>query len=182
MPRRRMIGPDFWNDHHVGTLSRDERVFLLGCVGNADDEGRLIGHAAYLKAGIFMYDDDLTTTQVQEMKQGCLDKMASWPITHPYRLTPYQNSNEEYLFFPNWGEHQKPSHPAKSKLPAPSLETLPIFSQQSHEEVPKDSRESPSQDRLGQSSLGKVSLGKVSAVPEDFTRYLSKEPRLKSGL
>ncbi len=178
MPRRRMIDPLLWDDHYIGTLSRDDRLFIIGCIGNADDEGRLKGHAAYLKAAIFMYDDDFTTTQVQDIKQSCLDKMAAWPKTHPLLLVPYQNSNEDYLFFPNWADTQKPSHPSKSKLPVPPPETLPLFSSKPLETIQSAASESPSQVRLGQSSLGKVSIGKGSVVPEDFTKYLDNEKDL----
>ncbi len=119
MPRRRMIDPLLWDDHYIGTLSRDERLFLIGCIGNADDEGRLKGHAAYLKAAVFMYDDDYTIAKAQEIKQSCLDKMQTWPANHPYRMVLYSNSNEDYIYFAQWYAHQAPSHPQPSKLPAP---------------------------------------------------------------
>lgn len=41
MPRRRMLDPSFFEDTDVARLTRDERPFLLGCIRNADDEGRL---------------------------------------------------------------------------------------------------------------------------------------------
>lgn len=178
MPRRRMIDPTFWDDHHIAALSRDERLLLLGSQSNADDDGRLKGHPAYLKAAIFMYDDDISTTQTGALLQSCLEKMSMWPKTHPLLLVPYQNANEQYLCFPNWGQTQKPSHPTKSKLPEPPLETLPIFSERSQEEEQKESRDAPSQSRSGQSSLGKVSIGQFSGVQEDFTKFLSTEKDL----
>ena len=178
MPRRRMLDPSFWDDHHIAALSRDERLLLLGCQSNADDDGRLKGHPAYLKAAMFMYDDDVSITQAGTLLQGCLEKMSTWPKSHPLLLVLYQNANEQYLYFPSWAQTQKPSHPTKSKLPQPPLETLPIFSEKSQEEEQKESRDTPSQSRLGQSSLGKVSLGKGSAVQEDFTKLLNNEKDL----
>lgn len=182
MPRRRMIDPDFWKDHCIAALTRDERLFLIGCMNNADDDGRLEGHAAYLKAAIFMYDNDLPTTKVGGIKDSCLQKMATWPNNHQYKILPYQNSGENYLFFPNWASQQKPSHPTKSKLPAPPPELLPIFSSVPQENITKTPGESPSQVSLGQSSLGKVSIGKGSGVEEDFTQFLDSEKDLTDFL
>jgi len=119
MPRRRMIDPDFWKDHYIATLTRDERLFLLGCMNNADDEGRLEGHPAYLKAAVFMYDDDITSNKVSEILEATLIKMAKWPESNPWRLERYQNSSADYLYFPLWYEHQAPSHPQPSRLPTP---------------------------------------------------------------
>ncbi|GAI89517.1 unnamed protein product, partial [marine sediment metagenome] len=84
MPRRRMVDPLFWDDHYIATLTRDERILVLGCTGNADDEGRLKAHPAYLKASIFMYDDDLDASDVEKLRDSCLTKMKPWPNTHPY--------------------------------------------------------------------------------------------------
>ena len=39
MARRRMLDPSFFDDSDVSQLTRDERLFLLGCIRNSDDEG-----------------------------------------------------------------------------------------------------------------------------------------------
>lgn len=182
MARRRMLDPDFWKDRHVAALTRDERLFLIGCINNADDEGRLEGHPAYLKAVIFMYDDDLTSTEVTNIRDSCLNKMAVWPNGHQYKLVAYQNSGETYLFFPNWYDQQRPSHPSKSKLPPPPPEILQRISGDSteycksmsgnyHETFTTISGETPSQSSIGQSRSGQYSLVKSSAVHEDFTKF-----------
>ncbi len=175
MPRRRMIDPFFWNDRKLARLSRDERSLVIGCVGHADDEGRLEADPAYLKAMIFKYDEDLDNTAVQELRDKCLSEMSTWPPTHPYHMVLYQSSDEEYIFFPNWNVTNRPSHPSKSQLPPPPPESLPIFSRASPEEHPKASA-------LGQSSQGKGSIGQVSAVQEDFAKFLVSEKDLTDFL
>jgi hypothetical protein len=177
-----MLDPDFWKDHYIAALTRDERLFLIGCINNGDDEGRLEGHPAYLKAAIFMYDDDITIAKMGEIKESCLQKMVTWPQNHQYKILPYQNSGKDCLFFPNWLDQQKPSHPTKSKLPPPPPEMLPIFSSATPETLTKPSREPLPQSSLGQSSLGKVSIGKVSVVQEDFTKFLDSEKDLTDFL
>lgn len=178
MPRRRMIDPGFWDNTEVAKLSRDERLLVLGSLNNADDDGRLKAHPAYLKAAIFMYDNDLDPTRIDELKQSTLSKMADWHKDNPWRMQPYQNSGEDYLYFPNWFGHQRPSHPTPSRLPAPPGET----SRATLEELPTTSGVTPPQSSLGQSSLVKSSIGQVSGVQEDFTKFLDSEKDLTDFL
>lgn len=175
MPRRRMIDPFFWNDRKVGKLSRDGRSLIVGCVGQADDDGRLQADPAFLKSAIYKYDDDLDPTAVKELRDKCLSEMSTWPPTHPYRMVLYQSSDEEYIFFPSWNATNRPSHPSKSQLPPPPPESLPIFSGIPPEELPKPSA-------LGQVSQVKGSIGQVSAVQEDFRKYLDSEKDLTDFL
>ena len=162
-----MIAPSFWDDHYIGKLSSDERLFILGCVSSADDEGRLKKvNPAYLKAAIFMYDDK-DVSAVQNLKESCLSKMEAWPENHPYRMVPYQNAGEDYLCFPRWGDTQRPSHPTKSKLPTPPPEVLPLFSRETPEALKQPSRETPPQSSL---------------VQEDFTEFFDSETDLTDFL
>ena len=175
MPRRRMIGPEFWTDRKIGYLTRDERGFILGCIGQADDEGRLQADPAFLKAEIYKYDDDLDSAAVKELRDSCLAKMKSWPTIHPYYMALYYSSDEEYIFFPNWGATNRPSHATKSQIPPPPPEFLPLFSSTSPEIL-------PSASALGQVSQVKVSIGQVRAVQEDFRNYLDSEKDLTDFL
>lgn len=120
MPRRRMLDPSFFDDIYVAKLTRDERLFLLGCIRNSDDEGRLKAHPAYLKAEIFMYDNDIDLDKMQEIKESTLAKVEHWPEDNPWRMLTYQNSGADYIYFPGWFRHQAPSHPQPSQLPAPA--------------------------------------------------------------
>lgn len=182
MPRRRMVDPFFWDDRKVGKLSRDERSLIIGCVGHADDDGRLQADPAYLKSTIFKYDDDLTPAAIKDLRDSCLDKMKTWPVNHPYRIILYLNSDEEYIFFPAWDVTNRPSHPTKSRLPAPPPEALQLFSRAPQEAVVNSSREPPPQSRSGQSSQGQDSIGQVRVVREDFTKLLDNEKDLTDFL
>jgi hypothetical protein len=152
MPRRRMLDPSFFDDRNVSKLTRDERLFLLGCIRNSDDEGRLNAHPAYLKAEIFMYDEDIDLKRMQQIMDSTLNNMDSWHNDNLWRLRLYQNGGEQYLYFPNWSAQQKPSHPTPSKLPVPP-ETNMNPSRVIPEELPNTSGDAPSQSSLGQSSL-----------------------------
>lgn len=173
MPRRRMLDPSFFDDANVSKLTRDERLFLLGCIRNSDDEGRLNAHPAYLKAEIFMYDDDIGLDRMQQIRDSTLANMQSWRGDNLWRLILYQNSADQYLYFPNWSAQQKPSHPTPSKLPTPP-EDIVNPSRDIPEQHPNTSGDAPSQSSLGQSSLGKFSIGQYSEVQEDFQNFLNR--------
>jgi len=173
MPRRRMLDPSFFDDRNVSKLTRDERLFLLGCIRNADDEGRLNAHSAYLKAEIFMYDDDIDLEHMKQIKDSTLRNMESWRADNLWRLGLYQNGGEDYLYFPNWAAQQKPSHPTPSKLPVPP-ETRMNPSGVTPEKDTSNAGEPPPQSSQGQSSLGQYSIGQYSEVQEDFTKFLNR--------
>lgn len=174
MPRRRLLDPSFTDDIEVAQLTRDERLFLLGCLRNADDDGRLMANPAFLKAEIFMYDDDIDLKQMRQIKESTLQKMQGWRQDNIWRLVPYQNSDLEYLYFPNWFQFNKPSHPTASKLPAPP-EALPHPSGVSPAPLPNTTRAAPeaieSASALSQVSLSQDRLGKVREVQEDFRSF-----------
>ncbi|GAH33054.1 unnamed protein product, partial [marine sediment metagenome] len=197
MPRRRLLDPSFTDDTEVAQLTRDERLFLVGCLRNADDEGRLLGHPAYLKSDIFMYDEDIDLKRMRGIRDSTLEKMGSWRPDNIWHLRLYQNSGIDYLYFPNWYSMEKPSHPTASKLPAPldiantsgtTREALPRNTGEAQESITKTSRELPEkiQKPSGatpfQSSQGQSSQGKIREVKDDFTKFLGSENDLPDFL
>jgi len=110
MARRRWIDPSFWDDLSISKLRPIERLFFIGCISNADDEGRLIGNPAYLRATIFKYDD-LSVEEITQMRD-CVASVNG-------NLMLYTVDGEEYLAFRTWSDYQRPNYPKESKLPAP---------------------------------------------------------------
>lgn len=184
MPRRRLLDPSFTDDIEVAQLTRDERLFLVGCLRNADDEGRLSGHRVYLKSEIFMYDEDINLERMQEIKESTLEKMKSWHCDNVWLLLPYQNSRLEYLYFPNWFAFNKPSHPTPSKIPVPPPRAN--SSRETPEVLPNTSRETPevppSTSDLGQVRSGQGRVGKVREAQVDFKKYFNSESDLTDFL
>lgn len=110
MARQRFIHPDIWNDKKIGKLSFAERLFFIGCFSNADDEGRMLGDPAYLRAIIFKYDD-MTLDEVKKIRDNVLLNCKN--------LILYVIDGDEYLHFSKWKEYQKPKYPTPSKIPIP---------------------------------------------------------------
>lgn len=178
MTRRRMIDPSFWEDSEVAQLTRDERLLLLGCLQHGDDDGRLKGNSAYLKASVFMYDRDIGLDETETLRDSMIKKMEGWRQDNLWRLALYANSGADYLAFPNWTQHQKPSHPTPSKLPPPP-ESIGSPSVSPHETERSHSRETPEElhPSLGQSSQVKDSIvedSQVQALRAQFDDRLRK--------
>jgi len=178
-----MLDPSFTDDTEVAQLTRDERLFLVGCLRNADDEGRLNGHIVFLKSQIFMYDDDIDLKRMQEIKESTLKKMEGWHPDNIWCLHAYQNSGQDYIYFSNWYEFNKPSHPSPSKLPAPSDTNSSGIAQEEIQKPSGNKQEGfPKPSALGQVSQSQVSLSKVRGVQEDFTKFLDSEKDLTDFL
>lgn len=115
MARIRSLKPEFWEDEEIGLLSRDARLLYMACWNAADDEGLMRWTSPYLKACAFMYDDELTTGDVELL----MKELADAGFVLPYRGG---KSQQQLGWIPSFRKHQKPNRPQPSKLPAPSLQ------------------------------------------------------------
>lgn len=117
MPRIRTVKPEFWEDEKVACLSRDARLMYIGCFNLADDEGLLRWSPAYLKSALFMYDDDLDTTDVK----GLMDEIVEQSAILPYSPAVARGSVKQNLaWIVKFRIHQKINRPQPSKLSPPS--------------------------------------------------------------
>ncbi len=171
MPRRRLIAPHFWEDSRVKALLLPERLFLVGMISHADDEGRLLADPAYLRSKIFPYDD-FTLEEIKTMRDHIIEMNPNVQL--------YINNGEEYIAFRKWSRYQKPSHPQPSILPKPPELQEPAqepFPERVQEQDQPKTRTSPSQVRSGQDKLGKVRVAQ-----EDFKKYFNSESDLTDFL
>lgn len=105
-----MIDPSFWTDEKLGSCSREERLLFMGLISNADDEGRLPGHPALLKATIFPYDTDVGPGEVAAW----LGNLAAKGL-----VVTYEAGGEAVVWVKNFTKHQTIKKPTPSKLPPP---------------------------------------------------------------
>lgn len=114
MARKRMIDPDFWSDEKLGECTRDERLFFMGLISNADDEGIGRANPKYLKSIIFPYDEDVTSKDIDGMLI-CL---------HSKKLIiVYEVDGQSFYILPKFAKHQTINKPTPSKLPRPNTDT-----------------------------------------------------------
>ena len=109
MARQRFIWPNLWDDPALGRLKPEARLLYIGCFSLADDQGRLLGDPASLKAKVFPYDSRLSATRTRQLRDAVLAASNS--------LLLYEDGGVEFLWFKNWTKYQKPKYPKPSTYP-----------------------------------------------------------------
>lgn len=114
MPRIRTVKPEFWEDELLGVMPRDARLLFIATFNMADDEGILRWTPAYIKAQAFMYDDDLTLKDVDQLMRCLTDTGLVFPYIGGV-------ARQQMAVVVNFRKHQRINRPQKSKLPPPSV-------------------------------------------------------------
>jgi hypothetical protein len=162
MPKDRTVDRFFWDDPDVGLrLSRDERLLMVGCWTKlADDEGRFLADAGYVRKEIFGYDD-LQISEVSAMLQKISEMFRSW---HLYVIGTHQYIQIDPL---TWNRHQGIRWTCKSKLPQPSTQVNGNTATSVYcEKLPQTSEDFRSRDARAV-GLGSVVLGSENHCASD---------------
>jgi uncharacterized phage protein (TIGR02220 family) len=118
MPRKRMIDPTIWEDEHFGKLSDKAKILFISCISNADDDGRLSGNQANLRATAFRFED-ISLKRIDEL----LNEIA----TSLKNFTVYSVNGCQYIQLQKWEEYQKQReerrHPSKYPTMSDSCQT-----------------------------------------------------------
>jgi len=104
-----MIDPKFFSSAKVGRLTNRQRVLLIGIISNADDEGRLVGEAAWVRSQVFPYDE----VSLDDMADDLCKLQADGTIIQ------YEVDGDCYIQLVNWGKYQYINRPKPSLLPSP---------------------------------------------------------------
>lgn len=176
MPRKRQIDPDIWTSEQFTLLSLPARLLFIGMFSVADDEGRLKGSPAALKARIFPIDT-VELEPVRVWRDEILNARKNDKDT-PLALL-YEHRGNEYLSVTGFKKHQHINRKYPSKLPAPPelmTNSLPTHCVLTEPSLP------PHGTRIGigigigvgvekeRESLGKIDTGDM---PADDTLSLS---------
>jgi hypothetical protein len=110
MPRR-LVTSDLFRNDKLAELDYGGRLFFVGLITNADDDGRLKGALKFLKATIFPYDS-ITLEQIKKYRQKCHDLGV---------IYSYSVNGIEVIALTGWLEHQviRSDRYKESKLPPP---------------------------------------------------------------
>ena len=119
MARIRSVKPEFWEDEAVAMLSRDARLLFIATWNLADDEGLLRWTPEYIKAQVFMYDEDIDIDSAQAL----MDELTGSRLLLAYRGGKLQ---QRLAWIVNFPKHQRPNRPQPSKLPPPSLQNRDV--------------------------------------------------------
>jgi hypothetical protein len=173
--RIRSIKPELRTSLTVADWPREVRYLWVLLWGYLDDHGRGVDDPRLIKADCLPLDEDVTRDTIDRW----IDLIAA---TGP--LCRYQYAGRRYIHAPNWSEHQRPSHPAASRIPVCPVHDL--------HEPPPEILGSPSGDapetlvpeqvvRAGSREQGAGSLRdareprdaepakRATRIPDDFT-------------
>src|SRR5579864_4732157 len=108
MARKRDLDPALWENEDLAAVPRDARLLFIGCISQADDDGRLKGSARFLRAKVFAYDEDITAADVEAWRDQLVQRGP---------LCLYTVDAEQYAHLPNWAKWQSINRRMPSKLP-----------------------------------------------------------------
>jgi len=130
MPKR-WIDPAFFTDEKMKRATVPERLLAAAIIANQDDDGRLKGDPAYLRAIAFLYDD-YSLEEVKAMRDHLTQANPN--------IIVYENAGDEYIQLRRHSRYQKPRYYHPSKFPAspgwPFEEQQPSSNQTATEEQP----------------------------------------------
>lgn len=109
MARRRLIDPGVWQSGHFKRLNFRQRLLWVGVISLSDDEGKLKGEPAVIKAATFPFDNVSIKTVESDLRK----------LEEEGLLRRYEADGDKYILIVKWDKYQKPSHPTPSKIPDP---------------------------------------------------------------
>lgn len=171
MARKRMIDPDFWSDEKLGQCKRDERLFFMGLISNADDEGRGRGNIRLLKATIFPYDEDIKAKDVEQMACSLMDKgMAYFYIV----------DGQDFYYLPNFSKHQVINKPTESKLPEMPINQAEVVLPEYYRSTttplpPKRKEEKRREEKIKYADFVTLTLKEYNSLVEKFGEAGAKD-------
>lgn len=164
MARRRMIDGDFWEEPKVAKMDDSHRLFILGCINEADDEGRLIAELPHLNSIIWKYHKK-NIKWVQQIRDEVCNTLRGFQL--------YQAEGVEYIQLINWERYQilRKDRIKNSRYPAPphNVNHLTVKSQ------PLDSQKS-AQDKISKDKISKDNIY-VQKFEEIYKDYPNKDSR-----
>lgn len=110
--RKRTIDPGIWSDGGFMQLSDGARLFFLGLISNADDEGRGSAGTKSLAARIFPSEGGERITAIEGYKAEVVE------YTH---TVFYEAAGSDYYALLKWKDYQRVDHPQLSAIPPPSM-------------------------------------------------------------
>lgn len=113
MPNR-IIKESIRTSKKVNSLTDFQFRLWINLITYVDDYGRGSADPELLKGFLFPRRKGITETQIQD----ALSNLANTGM-----ITLYEADGESYLYFPNWGDHQR-IQTKKSKFPSPPSSTV----------------------------------------------------------
>lgn len=117
MARIRSVKPEVRKSLTVAAWPREVRLAWIYLWGYLDDHGRGVDDMRLILAELFPLDRDVTEKKMARWVELMAEKPEHDPEEEP-ALCRYEVGRRQYLHAVKWKDHQKVSHPQKSRLPA----------------------------------------------------------------
>jgi len=170
MARKRMIDPGIWTSEDFGTLSDLAQIYFIGCISQADDDGRLKVSPGFLRVSIRPYSNDSDKTI-----RAALTELGNRDMVRFYS----DGNGGEYGFLPTWEVYQKISKRFTSKLPDPNgyeTNTEPVTNQS---DTSNDMNRIEVQENRSTSTSDKETrLSDIHSIFEHYKATISPKARL----
>lgn len=111
MARIRSIKPEIFQSSEVMDCTPVVRLLFIGCITQADDEGRGRVDPRKFKGCVFPGDDEITVANVRSMFDDLSTNRLIWLYLDSNQTLTYQ--------LRRWKEHQKIDKPKKSSIESP---------------------------------------------------------------
>lgn len=92
-----MVYVKIWTSEQFGKLSDRAKLLFIGTITLADDDGKLRANPAYLRGQIFPYHEDLSVTDVLQLRN---------EIEKNGLIQVYSIDEFDYIKHPKWEEYQ----------------------------------------------------------------------------
>ena len=138
MARIRTIKPEFWIDEKVGALSMPCRLFFIGLLNFADDQGVFKNNAVILKSLIFPYDENLRTSELKKWLDSLEKARMIIPVIH---------KGESYYVIRTFRDHQLIDKRYQKFIVPQEVISNIVNTSQEKEEEKEDKKESPNGDK-----------------------------------
>lgn len=110
MARIRSIKPEIRTSEKVNSWPVEVRYFWIMLWGYVDDHGKGRDNAKLIVADTYPLDDKVGPQHIEKW----MDLLEQARVIRRYEV-----GGTRYFLIVNWGEHQRPSHPARSVVPDP---------------------------------------------------------------
>ena len=130
MPRIRSLKPEHKQHRKVGKLSDFVYRLWVGLLTEADDVGRLVADPDQIRILIFPYHARMTAPKIE----AGLNALSRVGLCRCYTV-----AEVPYVELPSFPDHQRISHPAKSRLPGPPAVPNPPEDSGGFARTPEDS-------------------------------------------
>jgi hypothetical protein len=117
MARIRSIKPEIRKSLTVAAWPREVRLAWIYLWGYLDDHGRGLDDTRLVIAECFPLDRDVTEKKMESWLALMAEKPEHDREDHP-PLCRYETGGRSYLHAVKWKDHQKTSHPQKSRIPS----------------------------------------------------------------